>query len=479
MADRLNTTLQENLITVLAYDDAYGRVVANIIDTNLMEGEYRTIAERCIDYWADYKKAPGDHTADLMSDILDDKHNRRANTVKRILTAMVALADTVNTDYVMTQLRTFQRMQRIKGAIIQSAELINNNAQMSIPEIEEIWNGILRTQEVDFEPGLRLTDLTRIIDRLEQLQSEFVMGIDQLDARHIGPARGQLLIVLAAAGRGKTWALTHIGAEALAARKRVLHITLEIDAEFIAQRYFQRIFSITKRSEEFEVTKINTDMEKIEGFERETMSTSFAWDSGILQSELLTYMGHIGPKRFENLIIKRFAPQQLTIAGLNAYLDTLEMTEKFIPDMIVVDYAALMKLDQKALRSSLGQTMVGLRGIGVERNCAMVTAHQASKAGEEATMITSTHVAEDWSIVGTADTLITYSCTPTEFNYGLARLFVAKARSEEDRFALLITQSYKMGQFCMESHYMDPSYFDQLAEIAESEASGEGGDDDD
>lgn len=478
MVERLNTTLQENLITILAYDEQYGRVVANIIDTNLMEGEYRTIAERCIDYWADYKKAPGDHTADLMSDIIDDKHNRRAATVKRILSAMVQLSETVNTDYVMTSLRTFQRMQRIKGAIIQSAELINNNAQMSIPEIEEIWNGILRTQEVDFDPGIKLTDVGRIIERLESLQSEFVMGIEQLDQRNIGPARGQLMIVLAAAGRGKTWALVHIGAEALAQRKKVLHLSLEIDAEYIAQRYFQRMFSITKRDDKFDVTHFNMDMDRLEGFDRQPADVAFSWDSSVLRSELLTHMDHIGPRRFDNLIIKRFAPQQLTTSGLNAFLDTLETTEKFIPDMIIVDYAALMKLDERSLRQSLGRTMVGLRGIAVERNAAMVTAHQSSKAGEEAPMITATHVAEDWSIVGTADTLLTYSCTPKEFAFGLGRLFVAKARSEEDRFALMITQSYKMGQFCMESMYMDSGYFDELNAMAETDDT-EGSDDDD
>jgi hypothetical protein len=41
---------------------------------------------------------------------------------------------------------------------------------------------------------------------------------------------------------------------------------------------------------------------------------------------------------------------------------------------------------------------------------------------------------------------------------GLARLYVDRARSEKDRFTVLISQSYSSGQFVLESCMMNDKY---------------------
>lgn len=479
MAERLNSTLQENLITLLAYDDKQGKLVAHMLDPNLMEGEYRVIAERCIDYWRQYKIPPREHTADLFGDELADKHNRRSAPIKRILSAMRQLSEEINTDYVMNQLMTFNRMQRIKSAIIESADKINNNAQLAIADIEGIWNDILRTQKIDFDPGINLYEnLDQIIARLELAQSEFSTGVPTLDHNYVVPARGQLMLLMAAAGRGKTWGLIHIGKQALLARKKVLHLTLEVDDALVAQRYFQAMFGATKREGDFIITQFDKDDGKLVGLETVDGTPAFSWDSALLRDDLRSHMEHSGPRKFENLIIKRFPPNALTMNGLRAYLDTLESTQGFIPDMLIVDYPALFKQDMRNLRGSIGQTMVDLRAVAIERNIAAVGAHQGSKAGEQAALMTGAHAAEDWSIVGTADVLITYSVTDREFNHGLARLYVAKSRSEKDRFAVLITQAYAMGQFCIESIMLSRDYQEKLSDLAGDDEAEESDQDD-
>lgn len=138
-------TLAENLITLLAYDDKDGKTVADSINTALFEGDFRLIAERCVDYWREYKKPPVDHTADLVADITEDANNRRSGSVKRILTQMAQLRESMNPNYVMNQLRMFQKMQRMKSAVLESADKINNQAHLAIGEIEDIWSKILST----------------------------------------------------------------------------------------------------------------------------------------------------------------------------------------------------------------------------------------------------------------------------------------------------------------------------------------------
>ena len=464
--DNLTHSLQENLITLLAFDREQGRIVSKMLDVTLMDGDYRLIAERCIDYWRAQNVPPEDHLADLFSDILEDKHNRRAPVIRRHIRAMIALSESINTKYVMQQLRDHNRLQRFKAGIVEAAELVNKKAQMALPEIEELWNKLLRTREIDFQGGMRLNEVTRVLARLEELSSEFRTGIAELDRRGIVPARGKLLILGGAAGRGKTWGLIHIAKQAVLDRKRVVHLSCEIDEEEVIGRYYQSMLSIAKRpTDSIEITELEIDGDgKLEGFVRKEHASEFALGSGTAQLELEMHIRELG-KKSDYLWVKRFKPHELTGNAIRAYLDMLEATEGFVPDLVIMDYLGIMKIDPKDKRGSIGFNCVELRSIAIERNCAMVTAHQLSKKGEEAPMAKGTHFSEDWSIMGTADVALIYSVTDLEFLYGLGRIYVAKARSEEDRFAILITQAYKVGQFCLESMYLQRQYRDLLDDL--------------
>ena len=64
----------------------------------------------------------------------------------------------------------------------------------------------------------------------------------------------------------------------------------------------------------------------------------------------------------------------------------------------------------------------------------------------------------------TADVTITHSQTPGEKGLGLARLFVAGGRRDADKFQVLISQCYPIGQFCVSSHPMVSTYFNEVDE---------------
>ena len=53
--------------------------------------------------------------------------------------------------------------------------------------------------------------------------------------------------------------------------------------------------------------------------------------------------------------------------------------------------------------------------------------------------IMGTHAAEDYSKIATADTVLTYSQTAQEKRLGLARVFVDKARTEEDKIEIVVS----------------------------------------
>lgn len=472
MAERLNTALQENVITLLAYSNEHGGYVANLVEPKLFEGEYRTIAERCIQYWRDHKSAPALHTADLVSEILEDQNNPKARTYRRILLSMQELSESMNTTYILGKLKTFVRMQQLKLAIIRSAEQLDAVQEGAITEVEEIWGKLLRTSEVTFEAGIDLTEYQKVLTYLEHTEREFTTGIPILDHRGVVPARGKVLLFLSPTGMGKSWWLVNIGKEAYKLRKKVLHVTLELYAEEVMQRYYQALFAAAKYPDRVDITTFELDgKDKLTGFGVSRIKPELTFSSPHIADELEARV-ELDTNRLSNVVVKYFPSASLTMNMLRAYLDNLESVEKFIPDIILLDYIGEIKTDARNHRIELGRAFKEFRGICGERNIAGVTAHQISRKGTSAAKVRAVHVSEDWSLIGTTDIAITMSQTEAEAKFGLARLYVDKARSDRDKFGILITQNYTLGQFVLESSLLSPRYDKILDELTGTKDKG-------
>jgi replicative DNA helicase len=240
-------------------------------------------------------------------------------------------------------------------------------------------------------------------------------------------------------------------------RLKVLHISLEMSAVRMAQRYVQAFFAVSKNKAQVTVNRFQHDeRNKLQSFQLENLNRPTLIDPGI-ESQLNKKLLKLN-KRIQ-LDIRQFPTSALTVEGLEVFLDSMERLYNFIPDVVLLDYADLMKLDYKNLRTSTGEIYKELRRIAVERNLAMVTASQSNRAGEDARIITLKHLAEDYSKAATADTVVAYCQTPQESSLGLARLFVAKSRNEERNQTILISQAYRIGQFCMDSTFINDRYW--------------------
>ena len=121
-----------------------------------------------------------------------------------------------------------------------------------------------------------------------------------------------------------------------------------------------------------------------------------------------------------------------------------------------------MNIDKDNVRVATGRTYQDLRGLGVERHVAVVTASQANRTAEGTKWLTRKYLAEDYSKVAIADNLITFNQTIYERQLKLARLFVDKGRNDRTGDAILISQNYQLGQFCLDSVKMNNDYWGML-----------------
>ncbi len=90
-------------------------------------------------------------------------------------------------------------------------------------------------------------------------------------------------------------------------RLKVLHITLEMSEARAAQRYFQALFSISKRREKFPTTRFEKDtLGRISGFKEVELTPALSFDEKTVQNKLEKRVDKWGPRLLSNIIVKQF-----------------------------------------------------------------------------------------------------------------------------------------------------------------------------
>jgi hypothetical protein len=462
--ERLSGALQENILTLLAFDDAHCKIIRGAVSPQLFESSvYREVAGHAIDFIDQYDEAIKDHLPDHLEDILKGEDARKASTYKKLIDNLYQSKDSVNAQYVISQLNRFVRMQRLKSGLVEAVEAARDGR---VDEAELAMQRALKSQVVAFEAGLNLADpaaLASIFDKPDE--DGFELGIPEFDKLGIHPKRKELLALLAPRKRGKSWFITHCAKQALLQRWRVVIVTLELLEKPYGGRMLQAFFSISRQSGMQRITQLVRGKDgALDGLVQEEVQRINMKDPATRAKILPRAKREFGRR---GLRIKEYPSNCLTLPELEAYLDQLERFEGFVPDLICVDYPRLMKLDSGNLRVELGQTIASIRGVCQKRNAAGVIVHQTNRPSESASTVTADMVEEDISILASVDAAITFSQTKAEKRMGLARLCAEVVRNAPSHTTVLITQAYGVGQFCLDSMRIGEEYWDIVKDKGE------------
>ena len=458
----LTTYNQQNCLTLLTYDDNNFLLARNTLVPELFDYPYNRIVEKCINYIDTYKRPPKDHVAD---EIERELQGPDAERYREAIQSINHLKENLDTKYVIEKLTEFIRGQRFEKALYDAAAL---HAQGKDIEAMEAMRSSLDANLTIFDPGIKITDLHLLKQSLEESDIIYT-GIQALDAMQVGPAKGEMFMFLGERSRGKSWFAIQAAKMAMWHNLKVVHISLEISEKLVLQRYIQNILSLTKwQAETIETPFFHRDSNgEVTSVDRFTINTRSLADPETFEY-IQAGLARIGPRVENNIRIKAFPTGQLTLPRLRAYLDGLERTQNYKPDMVVLDMPMNMDIPLKDFRLAMGRLIVNLRGLAVERNFALFAPHQLSKEGAKATFATGLNVAEDWSAMGTVDTAAVLNQKSTEFDRGLARIYIDRGRSMQSQFTVLILQALKIGQFCLDSVLLPKTYSVQMAQIAQN-----------
>lgn len=469
--ERLTDSLQENLLTLIAVDDENCKLVRSMVPVELFSSFlYRDIVSQCYQYIDEFGKAPKDHLPDLLESQLR-KDDDKAKLFKSTLNSIANLAENLNSKFVMNRMNDFIREQQVKVSIVLASEALQKHDLISAERL--ILEGF-KKRHAAFEPALTVLEGFDQWQRQDLDKDRINLGIEELDRKGAGPTRGEWALFIAPPKAGKTWWLIHIAKRAALQRLNVLAITLEVSALVYAQRLVQSFLTVSKRQGQILIPEFRFDHDrKLADIVKSDLGERLSLDQAADLKRIRRKLVKINPI-LDHIRIKQFPTGQLTCNQLNAYLESIGNTG-FQPDVVIIDYPDLMKINPNNLRGELQALGKDIRGIMVERNIIGAGASQVNRASTGKKVIEATGVAEDFSKIAIADSVISYNQTMAERRASVARLFVAAARTDEDKYQTVVAQCYAVGQFAMASVHPGMQYHSLIrTRYAEEEMEEEG-----
>jgi KaiC/GvpD/RAD55 family RecA-like ATPase len=276
-------------------------------------------------------------------------------------------------EYIKDTALDFCRKQKLKEAMLKSVGLLKNS---SFNEISEVINSALKLgcsrdfgydYKVDFEKRFQLKARNPV--------STGWRIIDDLTKGGLGS--GELGVVIAPTGAGKSMVLVHLGAQALREGKTVVHYTLELQDTVVATRYDSCLTGIPLQKVFLSKDEIYENVKDIEG----------------------------------DLIIKEYPTKTATPQMIRNHLEKLRQRDINV-DVVLVDYGDLLRpnIVRKEKRHELETIYEDLR----------------------AEVITMESISEAFNKCFVADFIVSISRTIEDKASNTGRAFVAKNRNGPD-----------------------------------------------
>lgn len=467
----LEGSLQENVLTLLCWDPVNCLIIRSYVPLSVYSNSiFRRMAEVSYDYIDKYKSPPAVHLPDLLekeraseaSDLFEDK----------MRSMRVLYKNGVHKEYIMDQLNDFIAHYTFRTSLVAAARLLTTEGS-KWTEARELMYAAVNPSFNKLEMPTVLAEGAKdlFIDRNRKSREFVRLGIKTLDVFDLGPGKKELWMAVGGPKSGKSSLLLYVAERAARQRWKVLYVTLEMSEEEVITRLVQSIYDLKRRdADKVSTHYINTDsdgrMISIEQDveDRPTVHSDEARD--MLRDRLHKF------RVVNRIYIKQFGTGSLTVEELNGYLDFLAARGIKL-DMVIVDYPDLMKIKSvEHYRIALGNIYKDLRGIGVNRNLAMVIASQVNRAGASRRLVKAVDIGEDFSKIAISDIALTINSSPEEQKMGMVRLFVAISRVSTALFSVLVSQRMATSRFVAKSYRVPPTW-DKMIEGPGKDAEAE------
>ena len=387
---QFGTSFQSKIVASLMSDIKFIQTISDILEPDMFDSDSNKWLVKAIrDYFYEYKKQP---TLEVVKYKIDEIDNDvlKSGVVDKLRDVWKNIEAT-DLEFVQSETLDFCKNQTLKTAILESVDMLENKNYDGIKSLIDnaMKAGSERDLGHDYIPSLemRLEESARIT-----VKTPWDVINDITDG---GLGAGELGVVVAPAGIGKSWTLQALGSEVVRQGKTVVHYTLELNENYVGLRYDSIFSGVTTGNIKYHKEDVEKKLQSLPG----------------------------------KLLIKYFPTKAASVNTIGSHLKQIELSGVDI-DMVIVDYADILMPtgNFKEKRHAIGTIYEDLRGLAGELEIPIWTASQANRSALEEDVIGADKVSEDYSKVMTADFVISMSRKVEDKIANTGRFHVIKNR---------------------------------------------------
>jgi replicative DNA helicase len=397
----LGNTFQIQLLNQIIVDKDFAHSIIDVIEPTHFENKYfKTLLQLVKEYYSKYDCTPSFETLsqmvksefpqELMLKILND-------TIKQIQNA-----PTEGSSFVQEKSLKFCKQQELQKAITKSQKILDSGEFENYDKLEELVRAALQVGET----GNKFEDVFNNLDDVlnEDFRHPIPMGITGIDKLLKGGlAKGELGVILAPTGVGKTTILTKIANTAFNNGYNVLQLFFEDNPKVIQRKHF-------------------------------TMWTGIAPDDlPNHREEVLEKARQVKEEMTNKLFLKKLPSDQYTMTQIK------NMIRKMIADghgidMIVLDYIDCIVPDRNLGDEwkSEGSVMRGYEALCHELGVVGWTATQGNRSSISSEVVTTDQMGGSIKKAQVGHVIISVAKTLQQKEMNLATIAITKSRVGKD-----------------------------------------------
>ena len=399
--DYLGNTFQLQLLNQVVVDKDFSSSIMDVIESSYFDNKYfKIILQMIKEYYTKYESTPNFETLDqiVKSEITQEI------VAKVVLDTLIQVKDAPfeGTMFVQEKALKFCKQQELQKAMDKAQKIITEGDFESYDKVEGLVRNALQVGEIDKGQTDIFANLDTVLD--EDYRHPIPMGIPGIDRLLKGGlAKGEIGVILAPTGVGKTTILTKIANTAFNLGYNVLQIFFEDNPKIIQRKHF-------------------------------TLWTGIEPDNLVLhKADVMSKITEIQETMKNKLVLKKLASDSITMNQIKGQVRKMIADGNKI-DLIMLDYidCVLPESTSKDEWKAEGSVMRGFEAMCHELDLVGWTATQGNRSSISAEVVTTDQMGGSIKKAQVGHVIITVAKTLQQKEMNLATIAITKSRLGKD-----------------------------------------------
>ena len=397
----LGNTFQLQLLNNIVLYKDFANSIVDVLEPKYFDNQYfKLIMQMTKEYYHKYEHAPSFSTLEQITK--SEVTSPMAQKMVLDMLNQVKEASNEGHQYVQEKSLKFCKQQELQKVMNKAQKIIDKGDFESYDYLEEMVREALQVGEVDTGTADVFFNLDEVLD--DDFRHPIPMGITGIDnLLKGGLAKGEIGVILAPTGVGKTTVLSKISNNAFNLGYNVLQIFFEDNPKIIQRKHF-------------------------------TMWTKIAPDNlSLHRDEVMSKIRQIKENSPNRLILKKLPSDQLTMSQIKNQIRKM-IAEGTKIDMVVVDYIDCIVPDRNLGDEwkSEGSVMRGFESMCHELDIVGWTATQGNRSSISSDVVTTDQMGGSIKKAQVGHVIISVAKSLQQKEMNLATIAITKSRIGKD-----------------------------------------------